>query len=278
MSPVPLITLTTDMGDRDYYVSAVKGTLYRLLPGVTVVDITHHIPPFDIAQASFVLRNAYRHFPQGSIHLIGVNPEAIKRKSPFDMREEVLHVVVEKDGHYFIGADNGIFSLLFDTPPDRVFEITVDTGADSAVFPARSVFAPVACMLASGAPLEEIGLPLESLRERATFRPVVEADMLKGTIIYIDTYGNVIANITRDLFEQVRRNRNFTIYFRREDYEITEISQTYGDVPEGEKVGLFNASGHLEIAINRGVEGSGGGASSLFGLKLNDTIRIEFHG
>jgi S-adenosyl-L-methionine hydrolase (adenosine-forming) len=271
-----LITLTTDMGNRDYYVAAVKGSILRLLPGAGIIDISHHISPFDIAQASFILRNAYTAFPKGTIHIIGVNPEQIKRQGPFDMRDEVNHVIVEKDGHYFIGADNGIFSLLFDDEPDRIFEITIDTGADPKVFPVRNVFVPIAAKLASGIKPEELGFPMEQLRERAIFRPVAEADLIKGTVIYIDTYGNVITNITEKLFEDVRKGRSFTIYFRREEYEITEISKTYGDVPEGEKLAFFSSSGHLEIAINRGVEGSGGGASSLFGLKINDTVRIEF--
>lgn len=271
-----IITLTSDMGDRDFYVAAVKGAILSRLPQALVVDVSHHISPFDIAQASFVLRNVYNEFPKGSIHIIGINPERIKRKGPFDMRDETVHLVATYQGHYFIGADNGIFSLLFDEKPDSLTEITIDTGGDPGNFPVKNVFAPIACMIASGTPLEEIGLPMEEVRERAVFRPVVESDMIKGTVIYIDTYGNVITNINRELFEKVRKERDFTLYFRSEDYEITEISTAYGDVPEGEKLALFGSSGHLEIAINRGVEGSGGGATSLFGLKLNDSIRIEF--
>ncbi|MBX7094258.1 MAG: SAM-dependent chlorinase/fluorinase [Flavobacteriales bacterium] len=271
-----VITLTTDMGDRDYYVAALKGAVLRRLPDARLIDISHKISPFDIAQASFVIRNVYREFPEGTIHIIGINPDRVKRLSPFDMRDEVKHVIVEKEGHYFIGADNGIFSLLFDEAPERIFEITVDTGYNPEVFPVKNVFIPIACDLAQGKMPEELGFPMDSIHERAIFRPVVEQNMIKGTVIYIDTYGNVITNITRDLFEKIKGDRDFTLYFRSEDYEITEISGSYGEVPEGEKVALFGSSGHLEIAINRGVEGSGGGASSLFGLKLNDTIRIEF--
>ena len=271
-----IITLTSDMGDRDFYVAAVKGAILSRLPDSRIVDISHHIAPFDIAQASFVLRNSYPSFPQGSIHIIGINPEKISRKGPFDMRDEAGHLVVRHKGHTFIGADNGVFSLLFDEAPEEVFEITIQLNEDPGGFPMKNVFAPIACLLAAGTPLEEIGLPHAEIRERAVFRPVVESGMLKGTVIYIDFYGNVITNITRELFEQVRKGRKFTLLFRSEDYEINEISSTYGDVPEGEKLALFGASGHLEIAINKGVEGSGGGASGLFGLKLNDTVRIEF--
>jgi len=271
-----IITLTTDMGGRDYYVAAVKGIIYNIVPEIQLVDISHHVSPFDIAQASFILRNAYPNFPAGTVHIIGVNPERVKRKDAFDMREETLHVIVQYEGQYFIGADNGIFSLLFDKQPEKIFEITLDTGSDSTTFPTRDIFAKIACLLSSGMSLEEIGVPLESLKERSIFRPVAEENTIKGTVIYIDSYGNVITNITRSHFINTGKGRNFSIYFRREDYDISEISHSYSDVPEGEKVALFGSSGYLEIAINKGVEGSGGGASSLFGLKVNDSIRVEF--
>lgn len=271
-----IITLTSDLGNRDFYLAAVKGAIYSNKPDAQIVDISHHIPPFDIAQAAFVLKNAYHEFPKGSIHIIGVNPDLVKRTDMFDMRDEIVHLVVEKNGHFFIGADNGIFSLMFEEGIDRAFEITVDTGASPHVFPLKSVFVRVACMLLSGLGLEDIGLPREDLKEKAGFRPVVESGMIKGTVIYIDSYGNVITNITRELFEQYRKDRSFTIYFRSEEYEISEISESYSDVPEGEKLAIFSSSGHLEIAINKGVEGFGGGASSLFGLDLNDSVRIEF--
>lgn len=272
-----IITLTTDMGNKDFYVAAVKGTIYSLKPDAKVVDISHHIQPFDIAQASFVLRNSYHHFPEGTVHIIGVNPDRVDRRDPFDSRDEIKHLLAYYKGHYFIAADNGIFSLLFEERPEKVFEITVDTGDNPFSFPVRSVFAKVACMIHSGLGPEDIGLPFEEYQERAIFRPVVESDMIKGTVIYIDTYGNVITNISRDTFENTRKGRSFKIYYRREEYEIDAISQSYSDVPQGEKVAIFSSSGFLEIAINMGVEGSGGGASSLFGLKLNDTVRVEFY-
>lgn len=129
------------MGGRDYYVAAVKGIIYNIIPDIQLVDISHHISPFDIAQASFILRNAYPNFPPGTVHIIGVNPERVKRKDAFDMREETLHVVVQYEGQYFIGADNGIFSLLFDNEPEKAFEITLDTGSGTSTFPTRDVFA-----------------------------------------------------------------------------------------------------------------------------------------
>ena len=272
-----IITLLSDMGIKDYYVASVKGTIYSYFPEAKVVDISHHVQPFDIAQASFILKNVYKDFPKGSIHIIGVNPEKVVRENLFDSREEVKHLVVEFDGHYFIGADNGIFSLLMDEKPERIFEVDFELTDEELTFPVKTVFARAACMIAAGQDPGSFGVMANEIRERVVFRPVIEKDLIKGTVIYVDSYGNVITNITRQLFEKARNGRKYKIVFRSEDYEVTEIRKTYNEVPEGEMLALFASSGHLEIAINKGVEGSGGGASGLFGLKLNDTIRVEFY-
>ena len=262
-----IITLTSDMGLKDYYVASVKGSILSQLPDCRIVDITHEIPPFDIATASFVLRNTFNEFPKGTVHIIGVNPEA-------DL--QTAHLAVEYNGHFFIGADNGIFSLLFDRPATQIVELHLDQDSDELTFPTKHVFVKAACHIARGGTLEVIGRTLDHFTEKALIRPVVEGSVIRGAAIYIDSYGNVITNITEDLFNKVRRDRDFAIYFRRAAYEIRQIHQAYNEVPEGEKVALFSASGYLEIAINKGVEGSGGGANKLFGLKINDTIRIEF--
>ncbi len=262
-----VITLTTDMGLKDYYVASVKGAILSELPTVSLIDISHEIAPFDIAQASFVIKNCYRDFPKGTIHIIGVNPEA---------GENSPHLLVENSGHFFIGADNGIFSLLFEKVPDNIYELNIieDSGARS--FPTKNVFVKAACHIARGGTPEIIGRKIESFQKRQLFRATVDANVIKGTVSYIDGYGNVITNISESIFHEVGKGRPFKIYLTRAGYTITKISKVYSDVPDGEKVALFSSSGNLEIAINKGVEGSGGGANKLFGLKMNDTITIEF--
>lgn len=262
-----IITLTTDMGLKDYYVASVKGAILTQFEDAHIIDISHSIPPFDIATASFVIRNTYRDFPKGTVHIIGVNPEADLQTS---------HLVVEYDEHFFIGADNGIFSLLFDRLPSNIVELNISQDSDEMTFPTKHVFVKAACHLARGGTMEVIGRRIEEVRQRELFRAVVEGNIIRGQVIYIDSYGNVISNITESLFKEVGKGRPFTIYFRRASYDIHQISKAYHDVPEGEKLALFSATGYLEIAINKGVEGSGGGANKLFGLKLNDTVRIEF--
>jgi len=264
-----IITLTSDMGLQDYYVGAIKGAIYSQLPDAIIVDISHNIAPFDIAQASFVVRNAYHEFPEGSIHIIGVNPE-------LDVKNNIMHVVVEHKGHYFIGADNGIFSLLFDREPEQIYELTMSQDSDELTFPTKHVFVKAACHLARGGKPGVIGKAKTGVMQRMLFRPVVENHLIKGAVIYIDSYGNAITNITERLFNETRRGRDFELVFANGSYNIREISKAYNDVVEGEKLALFGSGGFLEIAINRGVKGSGGSASSLFGLKVNAAVRIEF--
>ncbi len=262
-----MITLTTDMGLKDYYVASVKGAILCQLPEAIIIDITHDIPPFNIATAAFVLRNTYNDFPKGTVHVIGVNPET-------DM--ETHHLVVEFDGHFFIGADNGIFSILFDRIPDKIVEINLDQDSDELTFPTKHVFVKAACHLARGGTPEVIGKWVKNVTQRKLFRAVVEGDVIRGKVIYIDGYGNVFINITQKLFKETGRGRPFHIYYRRASYEIHHIHKTYNEVPDGEKVAIFGSSGFLEIAINRGVKGSGGGANQLFGLKIDDIVRVEF--
>lgn len=254
------------MGTKDYYVAAVKGAILSEIPDAVIVDVTHELPHFEIAQAWFVVRNAYKNFPEGSIHIIGVKPEMVLPTNKGG-HEETLHIAAEYDGHYFIGADNGIFSLIFERPPDNLVELNFPVSSDDMNFPTKHVFARAACHVARGGTLEVIGKKLESLKERAIFRPVVDGDVIKGTVIYIDHYGNLITNITQEVFKEGVKGKPYTVYFR--GYDIKELSKTYNDVVGGEKLALFNASGFLEIAINQG------SASNLMGMKLNDSVRIE---
>lgn len=270
-----IITLTSDMGTQDYYLAAVKAAILGLYPQANIIDISHHVAPFDIAQAAFVVKNVYGTFPKGSIHILGVNSE---KSNPLTQPGAPLvrHVVVEYNGHYFIGADNGVFSLLFDDAPSAVYEIDFDGQDGEDTFPMKSVFARAASLMASGEHPSNFGHAIHELNQRTVIAATVNPNLIKGTVIYIDIYGNVIINITKSMFEQQVGKRSFKILLRGGSHEITEIRKIYSEVPEGEVVALFDSSGHLEIAINKGVEGNGGGASGLLGLRLGDTVRVEF--
>jgi S-adenosyl-L-methionine hydrolase (adenosine-forming) len=257
---MPIITLTSDWGLKDHYLGAVKGAIYKQIPGAHIVDISHGIPAFDLNQAAFIIRNFYRNFPEGTIHILAINTEA-SIESP--------HTLVFHEGHYFIGADNGIFSLIFDGKPDKVIELEVLQDSDYFTFSSRDVFVKVAGMIVQGKPIEELGTPKKSLVKKISFSPVIDGNMIKGKVIYIDNYDNVFTNITETFFRSVIRNKKFVIMFRSASYRITTISKSYKDVVEGEMLALFSTSGHLEIAINQGK------ASSLLGLRIDQPVLIE---
>ncbi len=256
-----IVTLTTDWGRSNHYSGAVKGTLLRLIPGVTIVDICHEVASYDIMQASFILKNVYPNFPAGSIHLVGVNSEA-GIKTP--------HIAIKHGGHYFVGADNGIFSLLFDNQPGEAVEINIHQDSNYFTFSTRDVFARVAALIAQGSAFESFGTPHASLNHKIPFNPVIYPDRIIGKVIFVDSYENVFVNIDREMFRTTGKNRPFTINFRSPGNSIKEIHQSYSDVMAGEKLAVFGSTGYLEIAINQGK------ASSLLGLHINDSVSIDF--
>jgi S-adenosylmethionine hydrolase len=255
-----IITLTSDWGLKDHYIGAVKGAILKLLPGAQIIDISHQIPAFDLNQAAFIIRNFYPNFPEGTIHILAINTEAAV---------ETPHTLVLYNGHYFIAADNGIFSLLFDEKPQKIIELDVIQDSDYFIFPTRDVFAKVACHIAGGQPIEKLGFAKESILPRIAFQPVIQEDLIKGKVIYIDNYENVFINIKESLFKSATKNRKFAITFRSLNYRITEISQSYKDVSQGEMLALFSTSGFIEIAIREGK------ASSLLGLKMDQLVTVE---
>jgi S-adenosylmethionine hydrolase len=255
-----IVTLTSDWGLKDHYLASVKGAFLRSIPGVTLVDISHQIPPFDLNQASFILKSAYKNFPEGSIHIVGVNTEA---------SIEMPHVLIKHQGHYFIGADNGIFALMFDEDPELIIELDIIQASNRFSFSTKDVFIQAAMHLIEGNDLELLGEKKTSLTNKMSFKPVIETGLIKGKVIYIDAYQNLITNITEDLFKQVVNGKKFKILLRAGNYEITRISKSYLDVSEGELLALFDSENYLEISINKGK------ASSLLGLELDDSVRIE---
>lgn len=258
-----IITLTTDFGLKDNYVGAIKGAILKELPSVSIVDISHLVKKFDIAEAAFILRTAYKDFPDGTVHVIGVNSESTLK---------MPHVAVLYKKQYFISTDNGIFSLIFDANPDKVVELSILQETDALTFPTKNVFAKAACHIARGGALEIIGKPINKLTKSVNLRPFSEGlNVLKGVVIYIDDYENIITNITKQQFYEFSKGRKFNIFFRRLEYKINTISINYNSVIQGERVALFGTSGFLEIAIN------GAKAKGIFGLTIRDVIRIEFY-
>ena len=258
-----IITLTSDLGTKDSHLASVKGSIYSQLETATIVDITNDIAPFNIQQAAYVLRNCFKDFPHGTIHIISVDDElSIKNE----------HLAVKANGHYFIGADNGLFSLLLnEVKAEKIVRLNISQTTNCMTFATKNIFVPAACHLARGGTMEIIGTEVTDFEiKRTELKAVIEKDMIRGAVIYVDSYGNATTNISKEVFEAVQRGRSFSILFGREDEQITNISSKYKEVPQSEKLAIFGENNLLQIAINQGK------ANKLLGLKLHEIIRIEF--
>ncbi|MDA0890104.1 MAG: SAM-dependent chlorinase/fluorinase [Bacteroidetes bacterium] len=258
-----IITLTTDLGTTDSYLASVKGAIYSQLEDVEIVDISNYIEPFNIQQAAYILRNCFKDFPVGTVHIISVDDE-------LSITSE--HLAVKVNGHYFVGADNGLFSLLFnEVKPEKIVKLNISLTSNCMTFAAKNIFVPAACHLARGGTMEIIGTATTDFEvKKMELKAVLQTDTIRGSVIYVDRYGNAITNISKAEFERVQKGRAFTILFGREDEMITELSEKYKDVTAAEKLALFGENNQLQIAMNKGE------ASKLLGLKLHEIVRIEF--
>ncbi|MCB0478533.1 MAG: SAM-dependent chlorinase/fluorinase [Crocinitomicaceae bacterium] len=270
-----ILTLTTDMGHQDHYVAVVKGKILTDIPSANIIDISHNVSPFDILEASFLIKNVLKDFPSGTIHIIGVDPEPV-----IDFKDETrssIPKIVVYNEQIFIGNDSGIFSLILEHhKAQKIYRITDYNKPEHLRFPTKSIFADVACRILNGEKPEDLGEEIDYLKKAISIQPVIEENMIRGSVIYIDHYGNAITNITEKLFKDIGKGNPFILNFKSEDYVIDEISKSYNDVSSGEKLALFSSTGHLEIAINKGVESNGGSAVSLLGLRKDDIIRVRF--
>lgn len=275
---MPVVTLMTDFGNKDYAVAAVKGAIISTVENPNIVDISHEIAPYNPTQAAYVLKNAYKTFPKGSIHIIGVASE----KTP-----ENQHLAMLFDGHYFIGADNGIFAMIKgDLKSEKMVSINIHNKMPTT-YPVLEVFVWVAAHISRKGTLEVIGKSVDKIKEIKELRPVInpKGDQILGAVIYVDNYGNVITNITRKIFNKVGKSRPFTIFAR--NVKFRNIYETYSDavdfsIPkekrneDGKKIALFNDADHLELAIYKSNTQTVGSAQSLFGLEYRDSVTVKF--
>lgn len=273
-----IITLTTDFGEKDHFAGAIKGAIYSELPDVKIVDISHSVSPFNIPEAAYVIRNAFGSFPEGTIHIIGIDSE---------INQENKHIAIKLDGHYFVCANNGIMSMICtEINPEKIVEINIHDKIETS-FPVLDVFVKVACHIARGGTLEVIGKTITNIKPIKDLVPYVNDDKTQiiGSIVYIDNYGNVVTNITKKFFEGIQKGRSFEISAR--NYKFRTIHRKYSDIvnfdipedkrnDEGRGLVVFNASNYLEIAVYKSNSATVGSASTLMGLQLRDTITINF--
>ncbi|MBS1584316.1 MAG: SAM-dependent chlorinase/fluorinase [Bacteroidetes bacterium] len=254
------ITLLSDFGLQDASVAAARGIIMQHVPSVPIIDISHMVEPYHLQQAAYLLASSYSDFPIGTCHILLFDI--------FSERKPAL-VLCEINGHYFLAPDNGLLPLAFSAMPADVwkcYELQPEASFKDMLHEAGRI----AAKLQDSKP-HVLGLNKCELKNAPQhWRPRIEANMAECHVIHIDRFENVIVNITREEFERVSDGRTFRIQFMR-DEEIRSISRHYNDVREGEELCLFNSTGYLEIAINRGK------AASLFGLRLNNEKHVIYN-
>lgn len=256
-----VITLTSDWSQNDYYLAAVKGQILQIDEKIQIVDLNHSIKPFNTPQAAFVLRNSFQYFPKGSVHINFVNAEPSGNQR---------YMAVSAHDHYFIGTDNGAFSLIINGPADKAVQLEPLEKNNFTSFPGLLTFTSAACKLIMKKDIDLLGETADQIKERIPLRATIDENQITGTVIYTDSYGNVITNISKELFERIGKNQSFEIYVQSKHYMINRIYPSYSLVPAGELVAVFNSAGLLEIAIHNG------NAHKLLNLGINANIRIEF--
>ncbi len=253
-----IVTFMSDFGIRDHYVSAVKAKIYSINPSINIVDISHTIKPFDLSHASYVLSAVFRDFPKGTIHLCAVDSIGTKGSR---------FVAVKLEDHFFVGNDNGLYSLLSDKEPSMIAEL-FSTDLDNKTFPAKDILAKAAAMLASGSSINDVGNFTKTLERKIARKSRATKKQISGNVIHIDHYGNLITNIEEEVFNIIRKERGYTIQFAREKLNI--INRQSNEPEDGDCFVIFNREGFLEIGINKG------NASELLGLKFDSPVNIFF--
>ena len=275
-----IITLTTDYGYKDHFVGALKGKIFSALPTATVVDISHDIEPFNIVHASYILGAAISSFIDGTIHIIGIDSEWSLSN---------LHVVVLYKNQYFISADNGIISLLIKNEvPEKIVVVPHEDNSETDL----EVFVRIARSIADSNSIENIGKEAKELKQIVGIEPFVANDKksIRGNVIYVDHFGNIVTNISKKIFWDIGNSRKFEIPFRRLLNEkstkpIDKIWNRYSEIVqldnfdvkmyEGSKLAVFNEAGFLEIAMYKS-NSIVGSAATLLGLGFRDSITINF--
>lgn len=272
-----IITLITDYGLKDHYAGILKGKIFSYLPEINVIDISHTIDKFNVLEASYLLSASYSHFPKGTVHIVGVDAS---------QNADTFHIAMLYDGHYFIGADNGIFgSLINKINPEKIVQINIHdrliNGSGDL-----DVFAMVATHLAKKGELNVIGTPISSIKKMNVLAPIVDQNSksIRGNVVYIDDFGNCVTNISKSFIEETANGRNYEIRFSV--HSIRNVKNHYSDFKnnttsalksmEGNEIAIFNQAGFLEIAIYRSNPARTGSANTLLGLKMQDVVMVEF--
>jgi S-adenosylmethionine hydrolase len=258
-----IITLLTDFGTTDPYVSAMKGVALSINPEVQLVDIAHEIPPHDVTEAGYVLTMVHRYYPPGTVHVVVVDP---------GVGSERRILAAEVEGRVLMAPDNGLLTMaLASSPPQRVVSVS---NADyfhhpvSMTFHGRDVFAPVAAHLTLGVDLGEMGPEVEEYERLAAAAAAVSETAIDGQVIHVDRFGNLVTNITREDIAAFPGEQTTALRVHVAAEEISGVSRTYAEVGLGELLAVIGSTGLLEISTNRG------SAADVLGVGRRTQVRV----
>jgi S-adenosyl-L-methionine hydrolase (adenosine-forming) len=258
---LPVITLLTDFGSLDHYVGAMKGILLGICPNAQLVDISHETAPYAIADAAFTLSQAWTCFPEGTVHLVVVDPGVGSARRP---------LLVEAAGHRFVAPDNGVLTMLYDAvPAHEVREITASRyfrRPVSLTFHGRDIFAPIAAHLANGLAPVEIGTRIGDYQRFSFAKPAQTGPKTwTGTILKTDRFGNLITNFDSETWRGLAVERFEMKVGAR---PVSRMASNYAEMPAGDLFVIAGSAGFLEISVNRGSAAKEAGAASGDNLEL----------
>lgn len=260
-----IITLTSDFGLDDPFVGVMKGVILTINPEANVIDLSHGIASHDIREAAFTIGMNYRFFPDRTVHMVIVDPGVGSRRRP---------ILVATGRHYFIGPDNGVFSLIFEREKHalRVVHITADhyfLKVNSATFQGRDIFAPVAAWLTRGKDYRKFGEPIDDFMQLDLPVPVRMKGKVRGEIIHIDKFGNAMTNIgLHDITDLTGRRHEYALRVYLRD-KIVPLRKYYGEAKSAALSALVNSSEYLEFFINRS------NAAKKFNIAVGDPVEIK---
>lgn len=258
----PIITLTTDFGAVDHFVGAMKGVILSIAPKAAVIDISHEVQPFEILDGAYTIAQAYRYFPEGTVHVVVVDPGVGTSRRA---------ILAEAAGQFFIAPDNGVLSMVYDQEAHKVREVSnrkFFLPDISRTFHGRDIFAPSAAHLAAGALPARFGKILNDYTQLGLLKPQQMARRIwSGVILKTDRFGNLITNLHESRFPEIRtRPFELSVGLRR----IMGLTETFGSCEPGELAAIVGSSGYLEVIVNQG------SAAKTLGCATGAPVEITF--
>lgn len=268
MANRPIITLTTDFGLNDHYIGTMKGVILGIVPDAQIVDICHAVQPFDVLDGALTIAQAYNYYPAATVHVVVVDPGVGTERRP---------ILASSDRHHFVAPDNGVLSLIYSREERmHVRHITSDhyfLQPVSKTFHGRDIFAPVAAYLSKRMETDKFGDEItDFVRFNAPKPKAVDGKTLRGVVLKVDRFGNLVTNITPQDAPMLFQLDPLPFKILVGKREITEIHTTYAEGTPGEVFGILGSMGYLEIAANRGA------AAQLVGTGKGSEVNIILEG